>query len=73
MGYKKCCHTDSFKQLRATAGLSQAETAELLGVSVPTIRSWEASKARAQESALRMFKVHLLLQGKADICLPGDE
>lgn len=63
-------NNDTFKQLRRIAGLSQTEVSSLVGVSVPTIRAWEADKARVQESALRVLKVHLLLQGKIDVQLP---
>ncbi len=63
-------NNDTFKQLRRISGLSQIEVSSLVGVSVPTIRAWESDKARVQESALRVLKVHLLLQGKIDVQLP---
>ena len=32
------------KQARANAGLTQAEVAELIGVTVQTVKSWEAGR-----------------------------
>lgn len=59
-----------FKRLRTLASLSQAEASALVGVSIPTVRAWEAGKARVQESALVILKVHLLIQGKIDVQMP---
>tara|TARA_R110002020_G_C16257003_1_gene770204 strand:+ start:1457 stop:1627 length:171 start_codon:yes stop_codon:yes gene_type:complete len=54
----------NFKELQGLAGLSNKETAELLGVSLRTVQRWVKGDTAAHKSALLLIKVYINKKGK---------
>lgn len=48
---------DDIRQIRSDLGLSQAEFALLIGVSVATLRNWEQGRRRPEGPARALLKI----------------
>ena len=56
-----------YAEVRKARGMSQAEAAERIGVSVPTIRRWEYG--RSEPDAMYVAEMALVYQVSADALL----
>lgn len=56
---------DRFKQTRLNAGLSKAQVASMLFVSLRTVQHWESGFARIPYAAFKLLRIHTLQE------LPG--
>jgi DNA-binding transcriptional regulator YiaG len=52
------------KQARLDAGLTQRATAELLGVSIKTVQSWEGGWRNMPEPAQKLFELLMYLESR---------
>ena len=50
-------HPDDVRLVRRNLGLSQAEFAEMIGVSVATLRNWEQGRRRPEGPARALLRV----------------